>query len=633
VNYPKDDNTKARLKSLDSLIIYAHNMDFDFKLSGGWQEMIVKRGWTVDGFYFQGKVFIMSLIKRFPLDDEGKQEGTLKIQLWDTANYFNMTLKSLGKGVGCKKMDLSAYGGVTNQRIPDKVLSEYCKNDVLVCYTAVRKLIDFLVEYDVTSLRPTAASLAIGALSHKFYDQKENPICIHAYEDAVELERDSYKGGVTDCFQTGVDIRGEFMLLDINSMYPHIMKSYKSPVELVIFRKDGELKGVLNAFTKEMNAGKYDIIADCYYELPKEYAYILSRVKVKKEKKCLFVNSKGAPYWEVLSTPEIQFVQKYGKIHSVRRIAIYRTSHIFDKYVDFFYGIRKKFDNKKSKDYNGAFALVAKTMLNSCYGRFAMHDSEYVLLEEGLKPDVRKWEVYDCDLPTNHNKVALVQMGDKLYAIVDTNDNSRDSFVAVASLITARARMLLVEMILAAGRENVFYCDTDSVIIKAEAEKRLGSYIDDGSKKLGLLKCEGRAESLTIYRPKFYEWNDYEKAAKCLKEHDQPCVDCDDHDACGEIVRKKGLKPYINKFKCKGKTSSAEVLEDDDDKLVVRQDQWEKISASLRAGNLDLQRINKVIKTFRKVYSKGHVDECGRVYPFTSREIGINGKTAKPISI
>jgi len=85
---------------------------------------------------------------------------------------------------------------------------------------------------------------------------------------------------------------------------------------------------------------------------------------------------------------------------------------------------------------------------------------------------------------------------------------SNHSFPAIASHITAYARMYLYELIKKAGFENVYYCDTDSLFVNEEGYNRLKNFIDD--KELGKLKLEEVGECI-IWGAKNYKFNETRK--------------------------------------------------------------------------------------------------------------------------
>jgi len=79
-----------------------------------------------------------------------------------------------------------------------------------------------------------------------------------------------------------------------------------------------------------------------------------------------------------------------------------------------------------------------------------------------------------------------------------------NSFVAIASFVTAYARCYLWELIEKAGEENVLYMDTDSLFVTKKGYENLKDYLDN--KELGKLKLEDVTEDLTIWGAKLYKF-------------------------------------------------------------------------------------------------------------------------------
>jgi hypothetical protein len=166
---------------------------------------------------------------------------------------------------------------------------------------------------------------------------------------------------------------------------------------------------------------------------------------------------------------------------------------------------------------------------------------------------------------TNINNEVLLHIGKTLYKLEPTDENMYESFIPISSLITAYARMTLVKYILLVGRENLYYVDTDSLIVNDVGLKNLNSFIDD--KKLGYLKVEGESNHSCFYRPKYYIFG--------------------------------------NEFKCKGVKKNARVLEDSKDKIVIEQSQFEKFKTSFRKGSINKVNVRQLKKTMSKIYDKG----------------------------
>jgi hypothetical protein len=535
-----------------SPIIFAHNTKFDLKMVDGFNQL-TKNGYTIKKFYNKGKVFLLHAIKN------GK---TLKF--WDTGNYFQSKLKDIGHDIGIEKMEIDF------EKCTKKELSEYCLNDVKICQGAVETLMDFLQEYQLSILKPTAASLSLNCFRHAFYNPEKQPIYIHAHEKAISLERQSYKGGITDCFKIG-RFKAPIAKLDKNSMYPSTMLN-KMPVKLIYYKEDGlHLYEILN---DEIEKKENHIIAEVEITLSKEKAYILT--SIGKGKRGFIYGT----FIESLTTPELEWVKKHGSINKCFKIALYEKQDIFTKYVDFFYAKKTEWKNEKP-----AFCMIAKLFLNSLYGKFGQRGSEYE--ELNFKPPIfdentegfenrRMYMVLDGDVVS----INYLRIGEKYMIVKKTNASSYDSFVAISSMITGYARIQMADLILKVGRENLLYMDTDSLMIYADSMSLLKDEIDD--KQIGKLKFEGIIEDSVIIRPKWY-------------------MD-------GEKITCKGLK------------KDAVIVFEDNKELWILQDQWDGMAKHLNESNL--QYVDTILKIFSKQYDKGHVID-GIVHPFSADEIAL----------
>lgn len=549
------DFVEEKANNKKELIIYAHNIDFDFKIVDGIKELTLIRKWELNNFYIKGCVFSMSFIK-----------GNKKILLYDTMNYSAVSLEKIGKTLGNKKLEIN-FEKCTNEE-----LTIYCKNDVRIIFLFIKGLISFLEKYELTKLKPTASSIAMNTFRHSFYEYEKCPIFIHTNIKAIKLERDSYHGGITDCFKIG-NFSGDFIKLDINSMYPAQMVKHQFPTKL-IFYSDNKQEDLMRYATQYLE--EYHIIAECEIDLPKEYAYLLTKFKHNKDSKMGFIYGK---FTTVLTTPEIQYVLKYGKLLSVNQIAIYQKEYIFRDYINFFYNKRIEF----KKEGNFIYDTFCKMLMNGLYGKFAQHNTNYDIVAENVPYDLGKYIIKE---EINGEIIEYIQMhiGNKIIKNMPTDNNAYDSFVAISSLVTAYARMYLIEIILKLGRDNLYYVDTDSLIIKKESLNNIKEYLDD--LELGKLKSEGESKNLSIIRPKWYV--------------------------------------FANEKKCKGVRKEHIIHDDNEDFLTIEQTQWERFNSSIKNKNMDKQVIKKTVKVLSKHYDKGAIDKNGNVEPFKAENVIIS---------
>jgi hypothetical protein len=550
--YPKNQDISELNESdnYKTLFVYAHNTEFDMKIVDGYNELI-KRGWSIDNLYIKGCVYILSLRKE-----------TMMMHIWDTMNYYPASLEKIGESLKIPKMKID-FNTCTNEQ-----LRVYCENDVRIIYEYIKALIEFLETNDLTMLKPTAGAISMNAFKHRFYDVDKNPIYIHNESDIMKLERESYRGGITDCFYIG-KTKEHLHKLDVNSMYPWVMRNYEVPVKF--FYRGKSIKELIN------NNGKYHMIADIKYSLPDEYALILARFKLGDEIKNGFIRGVNRA---TLTTPEIEFIIKHGKILKHYSSAYYHKSNQFKDYIDFLYESRLKFKDEK----NDIFGLFCKILMNSNYGKWGQKASSYNLIKDDAennmirklsKDELANYEIYDSNGSSSYMK-----LGDKIFHIKESEENSYNSFVAISSIITAYARMYLVELMLKAGKQNLYYADTDSLIVNEIGFKNLSGYLDN--KKLGMLKDEGTSDDSEFIRPKYYVFDD--------------------------------------EFKCKGVRKDHKIISEDDKQLVISQEQFMRFSSSMKHNQMNSQKITRITKTLNKTYDKAKVDN-NRAVSYTNADL------------
>lgn len=534
------------ISNVNHIFIFAHNTDFDIKVLGGIQKFI-KNGFKVNSFYINGCRFIIKLVKK-----------NKTIEILDTMNYIPTSLKYIGESIGISKMKIDF------NNCSKKELSEYCKNDCEIIYSFISQLIQFLDKYDLSKLKPTVSSLAFNIYRHKFYDKKNNPIYIHGWNKAIELERMSFKGGISDCFKVG-KFNTKLFKLDINSAYSFIMKNKKLPTKLILYRDTKECKS--NYLMKLYN--KYSksklIIARCKIYLPKEYAYILVKTSINNQLKSMFLSGK---FITSLTTPELEFIEKYGKILEIYNIAIYESNIIFDKFVEFFYNARLEFDRLNNK----AYKLFCKYILNSFFGKWGQLQTNYNITEKKNEEFSSKYVIDSI----NNDRYLEMSLGNRVFEVDETGKNSFDSFVAIPSFITAYERMYLTDLILIAKRNNTYYVDTDALIVNQEGYNNLEYLIN--KTELGKLKLEEISNNTVIYRPKYYIFNEKEK--------------------------------------CKGVKKTAKKVYEDNNIIKVKQEQFTKFKTSLRNNEFNKQTVKNLIKEISKEYDKGIILPNGDIEPY-----------------
>ena len=560
------------------ICLFAHNTQFDFKMLDGFNELI-NRKWNLDHFYFNNGIFIMKWSKLDNIYRNSKRQPIKRtLNIWDTFNYVRMSLDKIGESLGIPKLKIDF------EKCSDKELETYCLRDTEILYLFIKKLCDFLEVHDLSKLKSTAGSLSMNVFRHAFYQEKEKPIYIHNVKKAIALERESYKGGITDVFN--LSSIEKCYKLDINSMYPYVMKNFNLPTKLIAYFNEAYSQFQLRRIIKRLNNENYGVIADVLITLPEKYAYILNKFN-----KSMFVYGM---FRITVCKPELDFIAKYGKIIRYYQVNVYEMSNFLSKFISFFY--EKRLEYKKEGDI--AYEQFCKLVMNNLYGKFAQRKIVkhiYGKSEQDNKFFIKHQDIIEIMLEKNNlyigmpvvylgtitNEGEIYVVNNQLIHQFQTQENAIESFVAISSFITSNARMLLINYLLIAKRKNVHYCDTDSLFTNQAGFNLLQQNNLISKTKLGMLKIEGIGKA-KFYAPKFYDFENERKA--------------------------KGIK------------KNSKILDDNDKFTLYENEIWNKLKSDLKNGNLNQQVITLDRKKLLKKYDKGNVID-NIVYPYSIREI------------
>ncbi|MBA7526372.1 hypothetical protein ES705_18534 [subsurface metagenome] len=439
------------------LWVLARNLVFDFTIVEGWK-YLRQVGFKLKFFHDEGTCSIISVKGRFG-----------SIVFLDIMNWFVESLAETGERIGIPKLKIDF------ETCSDEFLSIYCKRDVEIEVENFKQFIKFLEDNSVARLCYTRGSTAMAAYLLQHYHKR---IYIHNNEQAIELERESYRGGRTECFYLGELKNETYYTVDVNSLYPCVMRNFAYPVKYEKITTKIEPVSLRNILKNKSVVAKVLIETD-------EAAYAVRRERT------IFPIGR---FWVTLTTPELFYALKHNHLVKIERAVIYEQANIFKSYVDRFYILRQEFKSAGIAEYEE----LCKKMLNSLYGKF------------GQKADV--WEkIGDC--PNEADRVELCfevgavrtkQIRYLLGEIFELKgyEESFNSFPAIAAQVSAFARLYLWSLMKQAGEGNYFYCDTDSLIINEAGLCNLRNLIDKVA--LGGLKIVETTNRLTIRGLKDY---------------------------------------------------------------------------------------------------------------------------------
>lgn len=547
-------------KSKTRLYVFAHNMSYDYTILQ-LDSYISSRNLIITTRAIQN-VFIINAERQYLDGDSVKTDYTITFA--SSTNYYKNSLTNLGKMIGEEKMISPDF-----ENVSDNDLMTYCIQDTTVLSKLMEYHINFIIEHNLGNFKLTIASQAFTAFRHRFLNGEK--LLIHNYNEILEMEKDSYRGGRCEAFQL-TEYEGkkykpikDVYKLDINSMYSYVMKNNKYPLSPLS-------RGPL----EDMSVNNLRKIIDDNFILAQCILNLNIPAIGQKSERLIFPIGK---FRQTVTSPEIKYIldnPKFGEIIKVEKCVGYRQENIFSDYVDYFFNLKTNSTNSASKG-------VAKIFLNSLYGKFGqkaypestkvlpndiMYDAMNYMFDEG-----KTFSMSSLDTTTMEN-VRYTKLGEDIYKTSPPIEEfSELSVPIIASAVTSYARQYLFELMMISGLENVYYCDTDSIFTNCCGYENLYNYIHET--KLGKLKLEDFGE-VEIYGLKNYKFN-------------------------GEL-------------KLKGIKRDAEMISEN----TYLQKQFLTKALRYTKGISDgTVMINQVIKRVSNKYNKGYVDKNnGRIYPF-----------------
>lgn len=505
----------------------AHNAGFDFRVVDGFTQM-QRRGWELKGAVIDDPPTILRY----------HQRGRGLIVL-DTLNYYRTRLADIGKMFGLAKLDHDLVWG---DRERDDA---YCRRDVEIVLAAMQGIIRRTAELDLGNFASTFPGLAFGAFRHRHMD---TPILIDDNPDALKLARRAYYGGRTEAFRLG-SVKPPITVYDVVSMYPSVMRDEPMPTVL---------RGVYRSMTvTELAVATTDAAAMADVTLDTDTA----DYPLLYHDRLVFPVGR---FRTVLARPELTHALKRGRIVSLHRCALYEQSVIFRSYIAEWWARRQ--EAIKAGDL--AESDFCKRMMISLYGKFGQSGSVFETLGEASNDDVRTWT--EIDMETGEVKRMRSLAG--LLQVKSGERESRDSHPAIAATVTSAARIRLLSMMQAFGRERVVYTDTDSLFVigcnaPAAARRLIGQ-------NLGDLKLERELSSLVLH----------------------------------------GLKDYTADGVRKTKGVRATAVEISPD--TFKQDMFVGLKGALQDGDMTRQIIRSSVKHLQRHYDKGIVSPSGHITPY-----------------
>lgn len=484
---------------------FAHNLPFDLSILGFWKRLNNRLfGFSKDEIDFQPGVLKDGDTRKFQglfIDSDPPtvigvhNSRGQRINFVDSLNYWRLPLSKLGDSIGVAKLGMPVW------EADDSDWFDYCERDVEVLEQSILKLIDWHTAHDLGQWGFTQAQMSMQAYRHRFM-----PVGIELHENAPvkQLERASYYGGRLELFYRG-KVREKVYCLDVNSMYPHLMRERSYPRELIASSCEGKIVDL----TPESLTAEH--IAEVLIDSDTETFPLRTKAGT--------IYPRGR-YWTTLAGPELTRAKSTGSVVCVGRWALYSLRNLFREYVDFFYSQRQL----ARQSGNSVEDLFCKIFMNSLYGKFGQKTPAWSDCPDSLVPGDEgcttlnrnqldaigafeavlagnQWEWFDAD---SGEEWTLRKVGHHWQIKTERKEHPK-AFPAIAAFVTAYGREMVNHLRHVAGVENTYYVVTDAVFVNQNGFDRLDSsgWVDPA--KLGKLSVDAESDEAEFTAIHHYE--------------------------------------------------------------------------------------------------------------------------------
>lgn len=469
--------------------IWAHNLGFDATTLGLWRQIDL-------GNYRLARACIED-----PPTILQTWAGDQKVWWCDSLNWFRCPLSELGESLGLPKLPMP------ERSAPDEDWFPYCMRDVQIVERAILSVIAWCREHDLGTFRPTSPAQAMQAYRHRFgprYRILANersrdgngrartvtrvlPV-LHGDPDVRHAERASYYGGQCECYRLG-RVEGPIYHLDITHLYPAVMAGGYYPCRLVDVRQGLDPLQLMGIMSEQ------GVIA--HVLLDTDHPYPL---------RCPdgIVRYVAGRYWTDLAGPELLEAIEDHAVQDHGNVLVYDMADLFSEYVEYFWRLRRTYE----RSGNLAYAMLAKLMNNSLYGKFGQRAFRW--RERHDVQAVQPWGQWVQRDPVSGEYGSWRAIG-RLVQQEQHGGEAAHAFPAICAYVTSRGRHRMRQLKQVAGFGHYHYQDTDSLHVDQvgyDALMRAGEIRDC---ELGYLRLVETA-SWGIY----HGLRDYQLEDRCI---------------------------------------------------------------------------------------------------------------------
>ncbi len=367
---------------------------------------------------------------------------------------------------------------------------------------ALKEYVRLCKAYDMGSCQTTAASQAWYCYRRSHMDY---PVTVTPTEKVLALEQAAYYGGRCECMRLG-HFKEKLYHFDVNSMYTSIGVNLMFP-QRHCSTWDESMEGH-PPIPSHMKLG----IADVTIDAPWPLWPARESVKTHHDKPPCRPTGRERIIYPIgifrtaLAGPELMNAIDQGVIIQWHRIQYYDPAPLMHHWSVWALNMRESFQNKGFK----SLRRCVKKIMNSLPGKWGQRIKRWMDVdwqpspksEEG-RPDewFMEWGIHPAngEITTFRTVAGQTQYQDR-------EELSPVSCPSVAAFWTSAGRCALAGLICCADAKNVYYYDTDSLIVNEQGKERLvkcGLVHDTRPGHLKLKETSDDVEILGIRRYRF----------------------------------------------------------------------------------------------------------------------------------
>lgn len=470
--------------------VYFHNLKFDAQFL---IHELLSNGFTYDENLSESNTFrtlitgtntfyCMEICWSAQVKKNGKNKKTgeqkyltkrVVTKIVDSFKKIPLSVEKMGKAFGFDiqkgSIDYNAIRPVGHELTEEE--KAYITNDVEI----VARALSVFIEQGFTRMTLSADALKSFKQSMSGQVGEKADQIYRKYFPIIDTEKDewirlAYKGGLVQIKKGEEEkIQGKGMTLDVNSLYPSVMKyawlPYGAPIEFNGFYYD------------EVNARYHQSHPLFIQEFYCSFKLKANRPAIAQQKaffKDIEYMEEGFMQHMHMTSIDLElFFECYDVTDFVplRGMAFRCHRGFFDNYIDGWMSVKEE----ATKAGNKAMRQISKLFLNSLFGKFSTDTKSFV------------------NVPYLDEKTGIVK-----YKTVE-GQQKQVQYTAMSAFITSYARQTLVHAMIQEW-ERLVYVDTDSIHLKGWERPNL--YIDEV--ELGAWKIEGYWTSGKFIKNKAY---------------------------------------------------------------------------------------------------------------------------------